>query len=66
MIDLTNITPDEAKKIEMVLVMLEDKVLTQAKVYDELAHDETLPDDTRNTCRQNSQWWKEAHSLIYK
>lgn len=65
MIDLTKITPDQANKIEMVLVMMEDNIKAHVVSNEMLAEDKTLSEKVRNTCRNNAQWWKEVHTLIY-
>lgn len=65
MIDLTNITPDQANKIECALLILESDVKNQITGNYELAKDESLTEKTRKNLKANAQWWEEVYALIY-
>lgn len=65
MIDLTNITPEQANKIEMVLIMFQDDLEQLAVLSEQHANDTTLSDHVRSVSRSNAQWYREAYNLIY-
>jgi hypothetical protein len=65
MIDLTKITPDEARKIEVALLQLHNDVEKFIKGFDDLANDEKLDEGTKKTMAANREWWKSAYALIY-
>ena len=66
MIDLTNITLDEANKIERLLIYFEKEILDNAKSFEEASTWEDLSKETRNIMKSSAEWWKEIHTLIYK
>ena len=66
MIDLTNITFEQANKIECALLQLHSDIKDFIKTYDQLANDESLSESTRKTMASNHEWWKEVYKLIYQ
>ena len=64
MIDLTNLTTEQANKIECVLLALEHEVKENIDGYKELL-DEDFPEKVRTTLRNTLAWWQDAHDLIY-
>lgn len=65
MIDLSNITLEQANKIECALLQLEDKIKDTVSTYKELANDETLSEKARKIMQSNHEWWEEVYNLIY-
>lgn len=65
MIDLTNLTPDQANKIEMVLLLLEGDFRKHIEANEALSLDYDLPDEGRKAFEANVKWYKEAYHLIY-
>lgn len=65
MIDLTKITPEQANKIEMALVLLENNVVANIEATVKLGKCEELSEKTRAIMTSNAEWWDEAYALIY-
>lgn len=65
MIDLTTLTTEQANKIEMVLMLLENDFKAFIAMNEGLAHDFDLPEEGRNIFESNTVWYKEAYRLIY-
>ena len=65
MIDLTNITLEQANKIECALIMLETDIDEKITAYEKIALDEDFTNETRKTMTSNAEWWKEVKALIY-
>lgn len=66
MIDLTKITPEQAKIIEFALFQMEDNVKDKINAYTSFAEeDDTLTEKTRAAMKCNAEWWKAVHALIY-
>ena len=65
MIDLTNITLEQANKIECALLQMENDFKNKIEVCTALSEDETLSEKTRVTFKCNAEWWKAVHALIY-
>ena len=66
MIDLTKITPEEANKIECALICLEKEIIAEIDALDKASTYEELPMESRKTLKNNANWWREVHTLIYK
>lgn len=66
MLDLTTITFDEANKIEIALICLENDIIRKAESYEELAAWDELSEQTRKDMKHNGEWWREVHALLFK
>lgn len=66
MIDLTKLTLDQANKIECFLVTCQDDIEHTIDSCDELAADQTLPENIRMTFASNAQWYRDLYHLIYE
>lgn len=64
MIDLTNITPAEANKLEMALLQLIPNIENKIASYERLSQDEDFSEQTRSTMSANANWWREVLKLI--
>ena len=66
MIDLTNITLEQANKIECALIQLEDVFKDRIGSYRILANDSTyFTEQARENFASNADWWQEVFELIY-
>ncbi len=65
MIDLTTINDDQANKIEMLLLMLQNSVLEMIESDRELANCPDLSDRLRDTLNTNAAWLEEIYTLVY-
>lgn len=65
MIDLTKITPEQAKNIEIALAEMEEAFNKKINAYTSLANNENISDKIRITSKCNAEWWKSVHALIY-
>lgn len=63
--DLTNLTPQEANKIEMVLVMMCREFQKHIDAEIRLSKNDDLTEELRKTFADNAEWSKEAYRLIY-
>ena len=66
MIDLTKITFEQANKIEVALLQLENHFKENIKCWSELATDKAFSEQARETFSSNAKWWAEVHNLIYE
>ena len=65
MIDLTQITFEQANIIECVLSQMETRIYDNYECYEKLACDTTFSDTTRECMNRNAKWWLTAYQLIF-
>ena len=65
--DLTKLTPEEANKIECLLLTLEKDVKEHIEANERLSKDyPSLTEELRKTFASNCEWFKECYLLIYE
>lgn len=65
MIDLTKLSPEQATKIEVVLMLMENDFKAFIQMNENLSQDFDLPEEGRRIFEANTTWHKEAYRLIY-
>ncbi len=65
-IDCTELTVEQANKIEMVLLSLQGSVFDQIIAYEKLSADKSLSEEVRDRMYSNMEWWLKAYQLIYE
>lgn len=63
--DLTKLTPDEANKIECLLLTLTTDIEKAIDAFERLSANDDFPEETRRVWRSNAEWYRECYHLIY-
>ena len=66
MLDLTTLTPEQANKIEIVLLTLESDFKDLIRANEKVSQCEGITEEARKTITSNYLWYKEAYQLIYQ
>ena len=64
--DLTKLTPEEAQRIETVLILLHRDFANHITAQERLSKDEDFCEEVRKTFASNAKWLKEIYLMIYE
>ena len=59
------LTTTEREKLNIFLVMYEDKLLENSRAFQELAEDKEF-ESKKDTFKSNAKWYKETYDVIHK